>query len=160
MDEEKTLTEFERDVLDWILREDERVLQALRQRAMAEPVSNGQFKREKRVLQVLRQQMMAASVLGRELTGVGFYVDFAIPDDVPSLNESLGTKRGFAFGNVGAILEDANVEVGFVLFVRDGRMKMLEGYTYGGEPWPEREGRYRLFYFGERGTLSGGDRRR
>jgi hypothetical protein len=132
MDETKTLTELERDVLDWILRGDE--------------PSVG----------VLRQQLTAASVSGREFTGVGFYVDFVVPDDAPRLDEPVGTKPDFAFGNVGAIFEDANVEVGFVLFIRGGRMHMLEGYTYGAEPWPKPEGTYRLFYFGEPGTLSGG----
>ncbi len=156
MDEGKTLTQFERDVLDWILREDERVLQTLHEQVMADPVSTGPFRGEERVLQILRRQMMAASVSSREFTGVGFYVDFVMPDDAPSLDKSLGTKRDFAFGNVGAVFEDANVEVGFVLFVRAGRMKMLEGYTYGGEPWPEREGRYRLFYFGEPGNAQRG----
>ncbi len=132
MDEAKSLTQLERDVLDWILRGDD-------------PMHNA-----------LRQQITVASVSDRRFTGVGFYVDFAIPDDVPRLDESVGTKPNFAFGNVGAIFEDANVEVGFVLFVRDGRIHTLEGYTYGNDAWPEPQGKYRLFYFGEPGTLSGG----
>jgi hypothetical protein len=131
-DEARILTPFERDVLDWILRGDEPFLE------------------------VLRQQVMAASVSGREFTGVGFYVDFMVPDAVRRLDESLGTKPDFTFGSVGAIFEDVNVEVGFVLFVRGGRIAVLEGYTYGSEPWPEPEGKYRLFYLGEPGTLSGG----
>jgi hypothetical protein len=135
MDDAKTLTQFECDVLEWLLRGDDPMRKAL------------------------REQIMAASVSGRQFTGVGFYVDFVVPDDVPRLDESLGTKPDFAFGNVGALFEDANVEVGFVLFVRGGRVQMLEGYTYGDESWPEPEGKYRLFYFGEPGTLSGGARR-
>jgi hypothetical protein len=127
MDEAKTLRPLERDVLDWILRGDDPILR------------------------VLRRQLMAASISGRQLTGAGLYVDFVVPDDVPRLDESLGTKSDFAFGSVGAVFEEVNVEVGFVLFVRGGRIAMLEGYTYGNEPWPEPEGKYRLFYFGNNG---------
>jgi len=135
MGEAKTLTQFERDVLDRILRGDDPVIEAL------------------------RRQLAAASVSGRQFTGVGFYTDFVVPDDVPrvhNVDESLGTESDFEVGDVGAIFEDANVEVGFILFVRRGRITFLEGYTYGDDTWPEREGKYRLFYFGELGTQSGG----
>lgn len=130
MAETKTLTSFERDVVDWILRGDAPFLE------------------------LLRQQATAAAVSGREFTGVGFYVDFVVPDDAPRLDESLGIEPDFTLGNVGAVFEDVNVEAGFVLFVAGGRIDFLEAYTYGNEPWPEREGRYRLFHFGEPGTLS------
>jgi hypothetical protein len=131
-DEVKPLTQLERDVLDWILRGND-------------PIRD-----------ILRQQVTTASVSARQLTGVGLYVDFVVPDDAPRLDESLGTKPDFTVGDVGARFDDANVEVGFVLFVRSGRIGMLEGYTYGNQAWPDHEGKYRLFYFGEPGTLSGG----
>jgi hypothetical protein len=130
-DEVKTLTQLERDVLDWILRGND-------------PIRD-----------ILRQQVTTASVSARQLTGVGLYVDLVVPDDVQRLDDSLGTQLDFTIGNVGARFEDANVEVGFTLFVRGGRIEMLEGYTYGDQAWPEQEGKYRLFYFGEPGTLSG-----
>ena len=130
--DETALTRFERDVLEWILRGDDCVQRAL------------------------RQQVAAASVSNRRFTGVGFYVDFIVPDNISCLDESLGAKPDFAFGNVGAIFEDTNTEVGFVLFVRGGRIHTFEGYTYGDEPWPEGESKYRLFYLGEPGTLGGG----
>ena len=104
----------------------------------------------------LRQQLTAASVSRRQFTGVGFFVDFAVPESVPRLDRLLGTELNFKLGDVGAIFEDVNVEVGFVLFVRGGRIHMLEGYTYGDETWPEPQGRYRLFYFAERETPGGG----
>ncbi len=126
--EATALTQLERDVFEWLLRGDDPMHKAL------------------------RQQIMAASVSNRRFTGAGFYVDFVIPDDVPHLDESVGTEPDFAFGNVGAIFEDSNVEVGFVVFVRAGRIHTLEGYTYGNEAWPEPQGKYRLFYFGERGN--------
>lgn len=107
MDETKTLTQFERDVVDWILRGDASFLE------------------------VLRQQVTAASVSAREFTGVGFYVDLVFPDDVSRLDESFGTELDLTIGNVGAVFEDVNVEAGFVLFVTGGRIDVLEGYTYG-----------------------------
>ena len=47
-------------------------------------------------------------------------------------------------------LDDVTVEIeglrhgaGFVLFLGDGLLDMLEGYSYG-EPWPSRVGRFSL----------------
>jgi len=104
----------------------------------------------------LRQQLIAASVSRRQFTGVGFFVDFAVPESVSRLDTLLGTEPDFELGDVGVIFEDPNVEVGLVLFVRGGRINMFEGYTYGDETWPEPQGRYRLFYFAERETPGGG----
>jgi hypothetical protein len=46
------------------------------------------------------------------------------------------TLRGdFHIGDVSGELEGLANGAGFVLFIRDGRLKMLEGFTFD-EPWP------------------------
>jgi len=82
------------------------------------------------VLAALRDQLAAATITRRELTGAGFFIDFAIPAAAPP-----APVRTLRFGDVEASLAGLEHGAGFVLFVNDGRLTMLEGYTYG-EPWP------------------------
>lgn len=91
------------------------------------------------VLETLRQQMEHARLASRENTGVGFYCDFEIPETAPTVS------RDLQLGDVHAEIEGLDRGAGFVLFVSDGRVKTLEGYTYD-EPWPETVGVYTLRY--------------
>jgi hypothetical protein len=82
-------------------------------------------------LVALREQFRCARIREVELTGVGFYVDFDVPSHAP-----LADPADFAGGNATITLDGAANGAGCVLFVRDGRLASLEGYTYG-DPWPE-----------------------
>lgn len=93
------------------------------------------------VLAALRVQAERARVTRRESTGAGFFCDFAVPSDVPPL----AATRDFRIGDVNASLDGLEHGAGFVLFVRDGRLAMLEGYTYE-ERWPREIGNLRLTY--------------
>ncbi len=77
------------------------------------------------------------------MTGVGFFTYFTMPDDIAPLPNG----ASFHIADVGAYLNDHALEVGFVLFVRDGRIEELEGYTYD-EPWPKGVRNFELFYDG------------
>jgi hypothetical protein len=55
----------------------------------------------------------------------GFYADFAVPSDAP-----LADPPNFAGGHADIILSGAQHGAGCVLFVREGRLATLEGYTY------------------------------
>lgn len=84
------------------------------------------------VLNALRQQLESCSVRQREMTGVGFCTELAVPAEV----DAARTKRAhIRFGDVIGELTGVEEGVGFVLFIDDGRLQMLEGYTFG-EPWP------------------------
>ena len=85
------------------------------------------------VLAVLRKQAAVATVIQREFSGVGFFTTFAVPDGVP-----LANPPSFAGGDVNIQLEDVSHGAGCVLFVRDGKVEMLECYTHAGDQWPER----------------------
>jgi hypothetical protein len=78
----------------------------------------------------LRAQANTARLVSRENTGVGFSCDFEVPRDAP-----LVTPANFELNDVDAAIEGLEHGAGFLLFVRDGRITMLEGYSYD-EPWP------------------------
>ena len=80
----------------------------------------------------LREQFRRASIAAVEMTGHGFYVDFETPPDVP-----LAIPSDFAGGNAEIALEGATAGAGCVLFVKNGRLATLEGYTFGDEGWAE-----------------------
>jgi hypothetical protein len=80
----------------------------------------------------LREQFSHARIREVEMTGHGFYVDFDVPDNAP-----LAVPPTFAGGNAEIALEGASAGAGCVLFVRDGRLATLEGYTFGNEGWAE-----------------------
>jgi len=104
------------------------------------------------VLTALREQLAMSSVRSRELTGVGFWLFFSTPASVRKLHEQFPVKADFAFGDVAASIESIERGAGFVLFVTEGVLDNLEGYTYD-EPWPENVENFRVEYIGGRRDL-------
>jgi len=106
-----------------------------------------------RVLSMLREQLKKATVVKRELTGVGFYTNFAIHDCEPL---RVGNDKSIMFGDVVAEVPGTN-GIGFGLELRNGCLAQLEGYTFGDELWPENVSDFKLKYVGEHrifGSLS------
>jgi hypothetical protein len=68
----------------------------------------------------------------RLMTGVGFFVSFDVPNDVPC-----AVPAKFAGGNANIKVEGIPNGAGCVLFVDHGVIQMLEVYTYGTEEFPE-----------------------
>ena len=93
------------------------------------------------VLVALRTQAERARVSRREYTRAGFVCDFEVPSEMPSV----ATKFNFHLGDVNASLDGLQYGAGFVLFVRNGRLATLEGYTYE-EPWPQEVRNLKLTY--------------
>jgi hypothetical protein len=83
-------------------------------------------------LETLRTQMQAAYVTSRKLTGVGFFTDISIYPE----NRPLKQLPSFVFGDVEASIEGLQHGAGFLLYVKQGFLSMLEGYCYS-ERWPE-----------------------
>jgi hypothetical protein len=79
----------------------------------------------------LRRQVEEATIVRRELTGVGFFVDFSVPDSVPRISSGRILVDDVRFD-----LEGLDHGGGVILFVDDGRISQFEGYLYG-EDWPE-----------------------
>jgi hypothetical protein len=80
---------------------------------------------------LLREQYARADITEISLSGAGFFVDFEIPAEVGHV-----APPNFEGGRVDIRVEGVENGVGCILFVRDGVLSFLEGYTYG-EEWPE-----------------------
>jgi hypothetical protein len=93
------------------------------------------------VLVILREQARSLVVSGKKATGVGFYIDFAVDPAAPRCTEN----QSFEIGDVVAKMDGLEQGAGFILFVRDGVLSFLEGFTYD-EPWPESIVKYDLSY--------------
>jgi hypothetical protein len=93
------------------------------------------------VLGDLREQFRQIESVEREFTGAGFRTKFRLAPDVRPLSKGFLT-----FGDVAASIPELKNGAGFVLFVRDGVLKELEGYTYGDESWPSQASRFELGY--------------
>jgi len=83
------------------------------------------------ISELLGEQYKVAKVVNREFTGVGFFTTFYINDN--SLR--LPTTKNLTLGNVQARFKGLERGAGFVLFVNNGFINTLEGYTYE-EDWP------------------------
>lgn len=75
----------------------------------------------------------AVVVENRELTGVGFLTEFERSEELKLFDDDVS----FRWGKVGARLNTSKVETGYLVYVDDGYLTTIEGYTYGDE-WPER----------------------
>jgi hypothetical protein len=101
------------------------------------------------VLSELRSQFENAVVKDREITGSGFYLMFALPKDTIRLTSKFPTvKSNFCFGDVKAIIENFNGEISFLIWVKEGILHMLEGYSYN-NGFPENFEKTQLQYFVE-----------
>ena len=99
-------------------------------------------------LENLRNQFLHCEVVSQNYTGMGFFIDFKVD-------------KKFAYGNVNSEIGDVDAKmdgiqhgIGFVLFIRQGLLSMLEGYTYD-EPYPTEIVQYSLYYINgnERGDV-------
>jgi hypothetical protein len=82
---------------------------------------------------VLREQYASARIREVRLTGVGFFVEFEIPAQVAAR----AVPTSFEGGSVSIEVDGIKHPAGCVLFIRDGVISQLEGYTYGWDAWPE-----------------------
>ena len=106
------------------------------ERAVMEKLLDG----EHPMLAALRAQAQSGRLLGRERTGAGFYCSFEVPPEAPAVEP-----RDFEIDDVNGELHGLAHGAGFVLFVRDGRLDMLEGFSYD-EPWPQAVSQFTLTY--------------
>jgi hypothetical protein len=97
------------------------------------------------VLSALRRQAELATVRDRRLTGVGFMTSLALPIAVPRAPVKSGMLR---FGDVEAQMDGLLHGAGFALYVKDGSLDAIEGYTYD-EPWPQLINKFTLRYMDE-----------
>ena len=71
-----------------------------------------------------------------------FFTTFDVPNGLIKL-DMLGS---FHFGDILGECDGVRDGVGFVLFVKNGAIDYLEGYTYGDDKWPDILEKYQLSY--------------
>jgi hypothetical protein len=101
---------------------------------------------EHEVLAELDHQFTSSVLLSREYTGVGMYLQFSVPSSYPKVNEKYETKDRFWIGDLGGRIGVPAVEIGCIVWVNNGYLSTLEGHTYGNDRWPEKVGKYELYY--------------
>lgn len=106
------------------------------ERAVVEKILTGDYP----TLLQLRHQLEVCTVATREFTGVGFYTTFEVPETAPRT-----AGLDVTFGDVVGDLPGVSGGVGFLLYVKDGLLDTLEGYTYD-ERWPLEIGAFSLRY--------------
>lgn len=76
----------------------------------------------------LRAQVSSATVGSRENTGAGFFTDFDL-QKAPELALNTDTTNC----NVEAVVDALQYGMGFILFLENGYIHLLEGYAHGDE---------------------------
>lgn len=72
-------------------------------------------------------------VSSRDFTGVGFLTNFQRCEELKLFNDDVSMR----WGNVGARLNEAHIDTGYVIYVDEGYLTTVEGFTYGEDVWPE-----------------------
>ena len=123
----KNLTKLERRVLEMMLNSDNDILASL------------------------NRQLDSICVTSREVSSAGFFTHFYVPIDCKT--SSVNSSVSFKFGDVCADIEGLKFGAGFLLYVENGYLKMLEGYSYD-EPWPSDVQKFELSYINGNRDLS------
>lgn len=78
--------------------------------------------------EAIHRQIDTAQVVSFENSGAGFFSNLAVANDSPLLSEK--SPLNGAYGSVLGIEHG----MGFIVFLKDGRLSMIEGYCNGGGP--------------------------
>ena len=85
------------------------------------------------VLNKLRKQYEVAKIESREFSDAGFYTSFL----VENRNDLCIMNKSFHIGDVDGNVDGIEGAVGFVLYVKNGYITLLEGYTNAVDTWPK-----------------------
>ena len=97
------------------------------------------------------EQYKKSTVINREFTGVGFFTSFQVEDK----SLSLGSDVNFGLGSIGAEIEGLKYKhAGFILYIEDGLLAELEGYSCGDDGWPNEITEYSLYIINKDGSSS------
>jgi hypothetical protein len=94
------------------------------------------------VLHTLRAQFASARASKRELSGSGFFLTFEVP-----ANQATVSPPDFHIGDVAFEMSGLPHGGEAILFVRNGRIDLLEGFGHDGS-WPPEQRDFSITYFG------------
>lgn len=95
------------------------------------------------VLLMLMEQYKKSVVVSEEYSEVGFYIDYQIDKELRISDEYHDT---FQIGDVDGEVNNIKEAVGFILYVKNSYLTMLEGYTNIIDRWPETDSKIKLKY--------------
>lgn len=96
------------------------------------------------VLERLRDQLATSEINDRQFSGTGFYTHFKLDRiHLPRATEA----KTLRIGDVAASVEELANGAGFVLFIEEGWLAFLEGYSFD-EPWPQKITTFSTHYVG------------
>ena len=93
------------------------------------------------VLAALRSQLASCRVRSREITGHGFFTNL----DVDRKANTAAPVQKARIRDVGGEIRGLGHGAGFVVFVADGYLDFLEGFSYE-EQWPQEITEFALMY--------------
>lgn len=94
------------------------------------------------LLEILRKQLAIATIVERKYTGVGFFTEFSVPLEAERPD---GIGR-LVISDVHGEVEGVEGPIGFVLFLANGAIGTLEGFSYDGGPYPTNAKLIRAYY--------------
>ncbi len=103
----------------------------MKHKKLLEKVMQMILKGKSDVLHKLRKQYQIAKKT-EEISDVGFYINFELNDE-----KYLVDNKSFHIGDVYGTVKDQYAVVGFILFVKEGKIQMLEAYTNGIDKFPK-----------------------
>jgi hypothetical protein len=80
------------------------------------------------------------TVSDREFTGAGFLTEFERSQELKLFDDGVSLR----WGQVGARLNASKIETAYLVYIDDGYLTGVEGYTYGDE-WPNQIDRMELY---------------
>lgn len=90
---------------------------------------------ENEVLSTLKKQYELSKVVSRDFSDVGFYTSVFIQNkDDLCLNG-----KSFYLGDVDGTVNGIKGAIGFILYIKNGYISLLEGYTNIIDKWPTNE---------------------
>ena len=89
-------------------------------------------------MEILHAQFAAASVIERDHTGVGFYTTISVPSSVAPVEHRQELHDALFDGAAGQARSDPGGWVFFHLWLDDGYLSCLEGYTIR-DSWPNED---------------------
>jgi hypothetical protein len=69
----------------------------------------------------------------RNYSGIGFLTDIQPAQVLKLWDEGVSMR----WSNVGAYLNKERLDTGYLIYVDDGYLTGIEGFTYGGDLWPD-----------------------
>jgi hypothetical protein len=84
------------------------------------------------IAKILKTQYQHSIVTSRKYSGAGFYTQYKVESGI-----SETPNKSFDIGGVSADIGEVKDALAFRLFIRDGFINWLEGYTFLADFWPE-----------------------